>query len=472
MVLQLLQGPASHVQFRTEVRLVYVDVSVFDETGRPVRDLPSDAFRVREDGREVDVEFFWRVEEQVPPRPSADSLTTSSGAAVSFGNHVSPGGRALAIVLDANQIGFRPRLAARTRAIANLIIDGLEPNDFAAIVTVGGRADQQTDFTRSKRQLRRAVERFLPTAAPTGNSPAERFEVATHALSAARVLSHMVQAFQSVDGRRKGVILVSGGGPFNLVEPSGLAGNPHEEMVRSAFSDLIAQAQREGVPFYTFAPGGMSLPIGAGQRTLQWLSRETNGIAAVNTNTIVPEVRRVLDATAVHYVLGYYSKAASDHAFHPVVVETTRPDMRVRAREGFVSRRPPETLQAAVRSTLPLTGVSIRVVAVSVPSGVRQRTGVVVAVEIEGAGSSFATDHEGLLVATDMHGEVVTETRLRPGDGCSPPRVDGKSVKMCTTLLLSPGRHMLRVAVLRKEDGAIGTAFEAVDVPRFKNGLK
>lgn len=469
LVLQLLQSPLSHVQFRTEIRLIYIDVAVFEEDGRPVRDLPSAAFRVRENGREVDLEFFWRMDAPMSPRLSADAVIPSVSA-VDFGNDASPGGRALAIVLDADQIGFRPRLAARARTIASLIVEGLEANDFAAIVTVGGRADQQSDFTRSKRQLRQVIERFRPAASPMGNSPAERFEAATHSLNAARALSHLVEAFRTVEDRRKGIVLVSDGGPFNLAEPSGMTRDPYEEMIRNAFSNLIAQAKREGVPFYTFAPGETSLPIAPGQRTLQWLSRETAGIAAVNTNASEPEVQKVLDATAVHYVLGYYSAIPSDQSLQTVSVETTRPDVRVRAREGFVAQRRPTTLATAIRSALPLTGVPIHVVAIPGPSGARGRTSVVVAVEIEGSDLSSETDYEGLVVATDMHGEVVSEKPLRSGEECSPLHAMGAPVRMCATLVLEPRRHMLRVAVRRHPDGAIGTAFESVDVPSLKNG--
>jgi len=468
LVLQLLQGLPSHVQFRTEIRLVYVDVAVFDEHGGEVRDLRPADFRVLENRRKVDLEFFWRAEGPMPPHPSANAVIPFVSA-VSFGNYVLPGGRALAIVLDADQIGFRPRLATRTRAIANLIIDGLGPNDFAAIVTVGGGVHQQSDFTRSKQALRRVVERFRPTASPMGNSTAERFEMAAHSLNAARALSRLVEAFQTVEDRRKGIVLISGGGSFSLAEPSRLTRNPHEAMVRSAFSELILQAKREGVPFYTFDPGEMSLPAGAGQRTLQWLSHETNGIAAVNTNTSEPEVQKVLDATAVHYVLGYYSAAPADQAFHTISVETARPHVRVRAREGFVARRRPATLATAIRSALPLTDVPVRVVTVPVPSGVRGRTGVIVSVEVEGADLSQQTDTEGLLVSTDMRGEVTSETRLWPGEACSPGPTTEESMRMCGTLLLEAGRHMVRVAVRRHHDGAIGTAFEAIDVPSLSN---
>lgn len=470
LTLQLLQGAQVPLQFRSEIRLVHVDVSVFDQDGRPVRDLPPAAFRVLEDGHEVDVAFFWKADGLAPARVSA-SGGSPPVAAVDFGNDVGPGGRALAIVLDADQIGFRPRLAARTRTIANLVVDGLEANDFAAIITVGGRAEQQSDFTNSKEQLRRVIERFKPTASEVGNSAAERFEVVTHALKTVDVLFHLVESFKTVQDRTKGIVLVSGGGPFNLVEPAALSRNPHEEMLRDAFSDLIAQARREGVPFYTFAPGEMSLPVSGGQRTLQWLSQETGGLAAVNTNSTAPEVQKVLDATAVHYVLGYYSAAPSDQVFHTISVETTRPDVQVRARRGFVARSRPATLPAALRSALPLTGVPIRVVTVPVPTEVPGRTGVVVAVEVEGTGPSVEKAYEGLIVSTNMHGEVSTETGLASGERCSPPVAKREPARMCATLLLQPGRHMLRVAVRRQQDGAIGTAFEAVEVPRFKGDL-
>ena len=466
-ILLLLQGPPhNQAQFRTEVRLVHVEVSVFDPSGGAVRGLRKDDFRVLEDGRQVSLEFFWRSERR-DAQASRTERNHSPSARVTFSNDLRPGGRALAIVLDANQIAFRPRLAARARRVAGLIIDGLESNDFAAIVTIGGRESQQSDFTRSKRALRQVLERFVPTGSPIGNSAAERFEKATHSLNAARALARLVEALKAVDGRRRGIVLVSGGGPFNVAEPSGLSRNPHEEMVRSAFTEVVALANRETVPLYTFDAHEMVSPMSAGQRTLQWLAKETGGLAIVNTNTLEPGVRSVLDATAVHYVLGYYSDLEPGQDLRTVVVETSRQGLRVKARRAFVAHTRAQTLTEAIRLALPMPDVPIRVSAAPLQKEQAAGTGLEVVVDVEPGKVAEGTVYDALLVVTNMRGSVEVEQRLNIGAACHRPHaVQNSNVRACSTVRLKPGRYMLRIAVRRAGDRAIGTAFEEVQIPK------
>lgn len=462
LLLHLFQATQPAPQFSTEIRLVHVDVAVFDERGLPVRDLASADFQVYEDAREVRLAFVRRV--QPSAGATAPDEQSSVGSAVSFDNIVPPDGRALAIVLDADQIGFRPRLAARTRKIASSLIDGLEPGDFAAVVTVGGRPNQQSDFTRSKPELRRAVELFMPTAEGSDNSAIGQFERATHSLNAARTLSKLLENLKTIDNRRKAIVFVSEGGPFDVAEPSPRP-MTHEENVRSVLSDLIVQAKREGVPFYTFDPREMSWPLQPGQRTLQWLSHETGGIAAVNTNTSETEVRKVLDATAVHYVLGYYSEVPSDRSFHDISVRVTRPDAHlVRARQGFVARPVVTSLVDAVSAALPLTNISLRVVGVPFPSEADGSTGVAVGLEIDATGETQVEEYEGLMVVTDLRGDIKVSQRLQFGEECARP-ASSEVVKACAAAFLEPDRYMIRVAVRRLRDGAVGSAFSPVDLP-------
>lgn len=468
---QEAQGPP---RFRTSVQLVYVDVAVFDTDGLPVENLELSDFEILEDGRRVEPAFLRRTTSAIDS-PNDVSAAAGDFTSVQFDNHDIPGGRVLALVLDTHQVGFRPRDAHRTRQFARGIVDGLGPHDYAAVITPGGRANQQSDFTRSKAQLRAAIDKFRPGAPSGGSTRAEQFEKAYRAVSSAEALTALVDVLASIEDRRKGIVIVSGGAPFTAIEPT-QARNADAEDVRQALVEAADAARRANVPFHTFYPGVMQSPISDGQRGLAWLSERTGGIAAVNTNTLEPNIAAVLHETATHYLLGYYSSAPVDSAFHTIEVDVRRPDVRVMARRGFVSDppQPLADLSAAIRFPLPLTNLPLKVVGVPVPAPGQEEAGVALGIEFGDEGSPEPRDHDVLIVVTDMRGNVEAERRLevREASASLPPsQVRADRARAALQLLLEPGRYMIRVAARRLDDGAVGTALAQVDVPTFRGKL-
>ncbi len=467
------QDPTGGSQFRTGVQLVYVDVAVSERDGRPLVDLRLTDFELFEDGKPAKVEFLrWAHASTLssiegPARPSDLSAVNLSNAELS-------GGRVLALVLDANQIGFRPRPASRTREIGNLIVDGLSPADYAAVITLGGQTAQQSDFTRDKAQLKAAISRFRPTAGGSlgMRTTAEQFEEVTRAHEAVASVGNLVDALASVQDRRKGVVLVSEGIPVDVIEPQAREG-PYSRELRSALLALVEQAKQANVSVYTFHPGEMRAPPTSGQRSLEWLSEQTGGLAAANTNTVRPEVATLLQDTGTYYLLGYYSAAPLDGKFHRIDVKVRRPGVRVRARQGFVSQRPATltSLDAAIRGPLPITDLPLRVVGVPVPVAGEPGAGVAVGIELRGGPAVEAADHEVLTLATNMRGHVKAEDRLRIHTNGMWAGDARDRIRFASHLRLRPGRYMLRVAVRRLQDGAIGTVSAQIEVPRFHKNL-
>lgn len=466
VLLGLLQAAGGPVQFRAGVSLVHVPVTVFDEDGRPIRDLGPADFTVLEDGREVTIDFLRPVEAE-PGSPFVREQKPPSISAVQFANDQGRGTRAIAIVIDANQIGFRPRLAHKTREFARSLVDGLAPNDWAAVVTLGGRQEQQSDFTQSKAQLKAAIDRFRPMPPLGGAGMADQFERSVNAQNAARAVRGLVQSLGRLEDRGKAIIFISEGGEFNLVEPGTGRPHPYGDQIRSTYLEMIRDAVHDGVPVHTFDPGEMRAPLSSGQRSLQWVSRETNGLAAVNTNAVRPAVESLLDATATHYVLGYYSSVVPDGRYHTIDVKVRRPAARVQARRGFVARPSPYVtdLATAVRWPLPLTDVPVRVAAVPVPAS--EDVAVLVGIELGEQPGGLPSPHDVLVVAIDMRGAVAAERSLRiPSDRADDIQT-GSGTRGATRLVLKPGRYVLRVAARRTRDDAVGTAFAQLDVPEF-----
>ena len=142
------------------------------------------------------------------------------------------------------------------------------------------------------------------------------------------------------------------------------------------FREIISLANRSNVSFYPVTPAGLAvfdapiqvssptlpMPGAIGQRSirdpqdptealveniarvtarvdgLKTLAENTDGIAIVDTNDLSSGLRRIVDDVSAFYLLGYYStNTRLDGRFRRIEVKTTRPEVRVKARRGYVA---------------------------------------------------------------------------------------------------------------------------------------
>jgi hypothetical protein len=87
-------------------------------------------------------------------------------------------------------------------------------------------------------------------------------------------------------------------------------------------------------------------------QTMQMLADRTGGRAFYNTNNIASSIRRAVDDSADHYMLGFYPLEDEwNTKFHSIKVKVNRPGVEVRYRQGFYAL--PETrLSEKDRTTL------------------------------------------------------------------------------------------------------------------------
>lgn len=97
------------------------------------------------------------------------------------------------------------------------------------------------------------------------------------------------------------------------------------------FEDLLDHANQNNVTFYPVNPDGLT---GARQDVLRSLANETDGFTTM-TNDMRAHLKRIADDVSAYYVLGYYSNAKQDGAFHKTDVKVSRPDTTVKARRGY-----------------------------------------------------------------------------------------------------------------------------------------
>ncbi len=147
-------------RFTSSVEVTSLDVSVFDDRGRPVSDLTAADFVVRVDGAPRRVVSAEWVPLQTPDRPA--TMTVPAGYS---SNENASGGRLILIVVDQPNIRFGGTLGIR-KAI-NGFIDRLQPSDRTAVIGLGLGAPS-TSFTADRDRLKKTIERLVGQHVPRG----------------------------------------------------------------------------------------------------------------------------------------------------------------------------------------------------------------------------------------------------------------------------------------------------------------
>src|SRR6266542_2080868 len=160
--------PEAQPTFRVGVDVVQVDVSVLDQSRRPVRNLTATDFTVLEDGNARPIVAFVPVELAEPePVPGQASWLRDVAPDVTT-NNVRPEGRLVVIMLDWSIRFEDQQLAKRIAASA---VDQLGPGDLAAVIFTSAFANSgmPQNFTADRARLLSAINR--PFAMALHNPP-------------------------------------------------------------------------------------------------------------------------------------------------------------------------------------------------------------------------------------------------------------------------------------------------------------
>jgi VWFA-related protein len=129
------------------------------------------------------------------------------------------------------------------------------------------------------------------------------------------------------------------------------------------FRDLIGEANRSSTSFYTVDARGLRtetrphtatptealiemrnrerVPYSTTLDSIRTLGESTNGMAIVDTNDVEKGMRRAAADFNSFYLLGYVSSNSQpDGKYRKIKVTVKRPGVQVRAREGYLARRP------------------------------------------------------------------------------------------------------------------------------------
>lgn len=280
---------------RLTADLVTVLTSVSDTAGNPIGDLSSKDFKVFEDEVEQDLAGVYR-EDRLPLR--------------------------MVFLFDVSS-SIRHRFDFEQRAAARFFHAVLRPEDQAAIVSVSTSSTIELQFTSSPQALVQALANLKPGGATS---------LYAAMIDGARYL-------RPAEGRHVMVILSDG---TDTASPATLA----QALAEVQKSDAVVYAVHStGV-----APSANVQDLG-GEFALKAMAEDTGGRAFFppihresekEAKDLDEIYRRIAAEVRAHYVLTYYSKAASrDGRFRSIRVEVNRPGLLARARRGYYVAKEP-----------------------------------------------------------------------------------------------------------------------------------
>jgi VWFA-related protein len=266
--------------FRTDSRLVVLNVSVFDQGGKVVRDLAKSAFTVFENGEQQTLTVFRQ--EDVP---------------ISLG---------LIIDTSASMTDKRDRVASAALAM----VKASNPDDEVFIINFNESAVLAKDFTNNLKDLENAL-RNLDAKGETAMRDALRLGIEHHLHHAHR--------------DKKVLLVVTDGEDNSSVETQ---------------AHLVQVAQQNDVIIYAVGLLGAEEPASAerARKQLNELTQQTGGRAwfpndVAEIANITPEIAHEIRN---QYILAYTpTNLAADGSFRKIRVDVDVPGVLVRTRTGY-----------------------------------------------------------------------------------------------------------------------------------------
>ncbi|HEX9423870.1 MAG TPA: VWA domain-containing protein [Pyrinomonadaceae bacterium] len=311
---------------RVSSNLVMVPVSVVDANGEPVRGLQVNDFHLVEEGRD----------QQITEIGNPDEVPLDIAVLFDISSSVS-------------QKGF---FSFQQRAAASFLKQVLKPVDRAAVFTI---TDQPT-LVSPLASAETAAAKILTIPAATSPVPTAFYDTV---MAAAKYLVE-----KSAERHRRVIVVISDGDDnfssivkdLTLAEyrasqkggvTSAAAYQNLLERRRRAVLEVQKAVQQSDAAFYSINPGGSSVRLNQismrAQNAMESIAQSTGGSAYVPDGE--QDLERVFSEVAAElrgqYLLQYYSNSQSSGAqFRRIAVTlATRPELRVRARQGYYPKQ-------------------------------------------------------------------------------------------------------------------------------------
>ena len=473
--------------YRAGVEAVVLDVSVLDRDGQPVHGLTSADFTVLEDGRPQKIDTFTAIDLPDVVRTGATWIRDTPRE--TRANTELNEGAIVVIVLDDTMM---PRAAGQqVPSYARRVVDGLGPNDLAAVVYIVSKRSGQT-FTHDRSRLLAAVERYKGGAASPGSLGTAISELAPRML--VDTLGDLADGLSALPARRKAIVFISVGLDLDLsrVMPDTprTADAPAAHHVGTIIGDLLRlfdRARSANVSVYGVDPAGLDPEFSKARLDfLKTLSSNTGGFTVTDTNDPQPGITQIFRENASYYVVGYQpANARTEGRFRRIEVQVNRPGVTVRTRSGYsepgraaasgaAATKAPNSLVGAMSGFFPRTDVPMHVTAAPFALAGGRQAAVAIVLGLQpttadmaagAATSAGQEDVDVLISAYDQMGSLRSSDRLHARVRLRPDASDRPAFEVLSRLDLRPGRYQLRLAATVR--GKTGSVYHDVEVPDF-----
>jgi VWFA-related protein len=272
-------------RFKSRVDLVTITAAVVDTDGRYVPGLSRDAFEVYEDGQR-------------------QTLTLFSGERVPVG---------LGVLLDVSDSMRGRRIADARESVSRFLFELLSPDDEFFLISFNHAPRVIAPWTSRPDEI---LPR-LSALRPSGGTSVYDAVLASLPL------------FERRSRQRAAILIISDG-----------ADTASDASVRDVKSALL----RSDAFVYAIAidpPDALPINTRVNPYTLREITDDSGGRTEVvhDSSDLEAATARIADELNHQYVLAYTSARAPDGQYHSIRVRVTRPDLRVRARRGYVAAR-------------------------------------------------------------------------------------------------------------------------------------
>lgn len=524
---------------RITTNLVQVDAVVSEKNGKVVTDLRPDELRIFEDGRPQKISHFSYIvansgSNVAPPRATlVDKSAPLVPPTILRPDQVR---RTIALVVDDLGLSFQSTYYVR-RALKAFVDSQMQPGDLVAIIRTSGGIGALQQFTSDKRQLYAAIDRvkwylngrsgvgsFAPLGenfsqnedSQTANDELNQFREDVFAVGTLGAVGYVVRGLKDLPGRKSILLISDGFTIYSRDDPS------RNYRALDSLRHLIDQATRASVVIYTMNATGLpTLSLSAADDTggmssdqverqlsnrrttafesqdgLNYLARETGGIAIHNTNDLSGGIKRVMEDQKGYYLIGYrpdestFDTRSGRRIFHKLTLKVLRPGkFVVRVRNGFfgvtdaeANTRPAtarEQVLTALLSPFGAAGVHVRLTSLfandakagSIAKSMLHVAARDLTFEDEPDGWHKAT-FDVVAVTFGDNGAVIdqasrTHSMSVKGEAYQRVLKDG-FVYFVTFPIKKPGAYQLRVALRDHGSERVGSAGQFIEVPDIK----
>ena len=281
-----LSAQESAVTFTSDVRLVNVIATVQDENGVPIGGLEKEDFRILDNGQQREIAVF----ERRTDRPLSIVLLVDTSMSTG--------------------IEIKYERDAAKRFAAQLLGPGAHPGDRLAVMKFSEGVELLTDFSRTQRQIDRALDRLKP-------------EYGTSLYDGVLLAS---EELEPRDGRHV-IIAISDGGDTTSYTTFRAALEAAHGADAVIFSLIVRPVKSDA---------GRNL---GGENTLKMFAENTGGLTFIEYTEagIDRAFGEILENLRTQYLLGYYPPEHTDPntRFRKIAVEVDEPHERVLARAGY-----------------------------------------------------------------------------------------------------------------------------------------